>query len=214
MKDPVHLVNRYFQALAPLGVINDGRGLDYFYGENTLNPITEKPYIAYGIGGTYPTKKMPATEIIRHFNSLPFPLVLLGGKTEENDAAFIKQALQDRCINMVNRCDLHTTGKILEEAAYVISHDTATMHMAAAFRKRILSIWGATAPGLGMTPYLPKQFSAYSVLLEKEGLRCHPCSKLGHAKCPKGHFKCMTALEPERVQRTIETWINTEESQA
>jgi hypothetical protein len=22
-------------------------------------------------------------------------------------------------------------------------------------------------------------------------LRCRPCSKIGYAKCPKGHFRCM-----------------------
>lgn len=203
MKEPVHLVDRYLQALQPLGIEDDGEGLDYFYGENLENPIPMKDYIAYGIGGTYHTKKMPATQIIRHFANLPLPLVLLGGKTEESDAQIIKDAIGDRCINMVNRCDLHTTGKILDDAEYVISHDTATLHMAAAFRKKILSIWGATAPELGMTPYLPKQFSQNSVLLEKENLACHPCSKLGNTKCPKGHFKCMTELDEEYVQEKI-----------
>ncbi len=212
MKEPIHLVDRYYDAIGSLGIINDGQGLDYFYGKSTQNPIQEHPYIAYGIGGTYHTKKMPATEILRHFNRLPFPLVLLGGKTEEDEARIIEETMKDRCINMVNRCDLHTTGKILDDAEYVISHDTATMHMAAAFGKRILSVWGATAPELGMTPYLPPQLKSHSIFLEKDNLRCHPCSKLGHARCPRGHFKCMTAMDPEFVQRKIDIWLNKSES--
>jgi ADP-heptose:LPS heptosyltransferase len=104
---------------------------------------------------------------------------------------------------MVNQCDLHTTARILEDASYVISHDTATMHIAAAFRKKILSVWGATAPGLGMYPYLPKAFEKYSVIVEKENLSCHPCSKLGNDKCPKGHFKCLTTLDQEKVMQKI-----------
>ncbi|SRR5690554_1994694 len=208
MRDPVHLVDRYLEALKPLGIEDDGEGLDYFYSDTTQNPLPVNHYIAYGIGGTYRTKKMPAQEIIQHFSSLPLPLVLLGGKTEEKDALIIEKALGDRCINMVNRCDLHTTGKILHDADYVISHDTATMHMAAAFRKKILSIWGATAPELGMTPYLPQQFSQNSVILEYENLSCHPCSKLGNEKCPKGHFKCMTALDPAHVNQKIEQLLN------
>ncbi len=203
MREPRHLVDRYLAALAPLEIQDDGEGLDYFYGFQTTNPLGITNYISYGIGGTYTTKKMPADQIIRHFGNLPLPLVLLGGKTEVEDARVIESALRDRCINMVNRCDLHTTGKILDDSDYVISHDTATMHMAAAFRKKILSIWGATAPELGMTPYLPKQFQENSVLLEKENLSCHPCSKLGNNKCPKGHFKCLTALDEEKVQAKI-----------
>lgn len=207
-KEPRHLVDRYVEGLAPFNIENDGEGLDYFYGPNVVNPVKEERYIAYGIGGTYFTKKMPAEHIIRHFNHLPYPLVLLGGHSETEAASMIEQGLGDRCINLVNQCDLHTTGKILEEAEFVISHDTATMHMAAAFRKKILSVWGATAPQLGMTPYLPKQIEKYSIFLEKENLSCHPCSKLGHNKCPKGHFKCLTTLEQEKVNQKINKILN------
>lgn len=208
MKEPRHLVDRYLESLSSLGIKDDGEGLDYFYVPNTLNPLSVGPYIAYGIGGTYTTKKMPAEHIIRHFGELPLTLVLLGGKTEEKAAEIIKSQLGERCINMVNQCDLHTTAKILEDASYVISHDTATMHIAAAFRKKILSVWGATSPGLGMHPYLPKQFKRHSVILEKENLSCHPCSKLGNDKCPKGHFKCLTALDQEKVIQKINELLN------
>ena len=203
IKEPRHLVDRYFAALEKIGIRNDEEGLDYFYDPEVTNPVPVFPYIAYGIGGTYHTKKMPAKHIIRHFSNLPHPLVLLGGKSEIEAAEEIEKSLGDRCINLVNRCNLHTTGKILEEAEWVISHDTATMHMAAAFRKKILSIWGATAPALGMTPYLPGSLNHQSVILEKENLSCHPCSKLGNQKCPRGHFKCMTTLDQEIVDQKI-----------
>lgn len=204
INEPRHLVDRYFAALQKIGIQNDGEGLDYFYGPETQNPVPVNSYIAYGIGGTYYTKKMPAEHIIRHFNDLPLPLVLLGGSTEAEAAQKIKSALGDRCINLVNKCNLHTTGKIIEDAEWVISHDTATMHMAAAFRKKILSIWGATAPPLGMTPYLPSELLHQSIILEKENLSCHPCSKLGNRKCPRGHFKCMTTLDQNKVIRKID----------
>lgn len=203
MREPRHLVDRYLNAIAPLGITDDGQGLDYFYGPATKNPVPFKNYIAYGIGGTYRTKKMPADQIVRHFSNLPLPLVLLGGKSETDASEYIQKHLGKHCVNMVNQCDLHTTGRILDDAKFVISHDTATMHMAAAFRKKILSVWGATAPELGMTPYLPKQFKENSVLLEKEDLPCHPCSKLGNAQCPKGHFKCLTDLKDEHVKIKI-----------
>ncbi|MNL72090.1 hypothetical protein D3C87_1973440 [compost metagenome] len=71
----------------------------------------------------------------------------------------------------------------------VFSHDTGLMHVAAAFRKKVYSIWGNTIPEFGMYPYR----TAFEKL-EVKGLDCRPCSKIGHSKCPKGHFKCMNDI--------------------
>jgi heptosyltransferase-2 len=68
----------------------------------------------------------------------------------------------------------------------VFTHDTGLMHIAAAFRKKIYSIWGNTIPEFGMYPYRTN-----FIIYEKKGLSCRPCSKIGYAACPKGHFKCM-----------------------
>ena len=62
------------------------------------------------------------------------------------------------------------------------------MHIAAALKKDIISLWGNTIPEFGMTPYLPGKNSK---ILEVKELPCRPCSKLGHKKCPKEHFLCM-----------------------
>ena len=35
----------------------------------------------------------------------------------------------------------------------VITHDTGMMHIAAAFKKKIYSVWGNTVPEFGMYPY-------------------------------------------------------------
>jgi len=60
------------------------------------------------------------------------------------------------------------------------------MHIGAAFQKKIYSIWGNTVPEFGMYPY-KTDFEVFEV----KGLDCRPCSKIGYAKCPRGHFKCM-----------------------
>ena len=64
---------------------------------------------------------------------------------------------------------------------------------AAAFRKRIVSLWGNTAPVFGMTPYLPDGVGE-SHIFEVQGLGCRPCSKIGFNQCPKSHFKCMQEI--------------------
>ena len=72
------------------------------------------------------------------------------------------------------------------------------MHVAAAFNKEIISIWGNTIPEFGMSPYMP-QTPNNSTIMEVKGLNCRPCSKLGFDKCPKGHFKCMNLIDEEEI---------------
>jgi len=66
------------------------------------------------------------------------------------------------------------------------------MHVASAFNKKIISVWGNTIPQFGMEPYLPNN---QNIILENNNLNCRPCSKLGYNKCPKGHFKCMEEID-------------------
>ena len=66
------------------------------------------------------------------------------------------------------------------------------MHIAAAFKKKILSVWGNTIPDFGMSPYMTHEKSK---IIQVEDLNCRPCSKIGFKKCPKKHFKCMQEID-------------------
>jgi ADP-heptose:LPS heptosyltransferase len=82
----------------------------------------------------------------------------------------------------------------------VLTNDTGLMHIAAAFRKKILSFWGNTIPEFGMSPYQP---DPVSVVLQVNGLKCRPCSKLGFDKCPKKHFRCMNDIPADEAVQWI-----------
>jgi ADP-heptose:LPS heptosyltransferase len=76
------------------------------------------------------------------------------------------------------------------------------MHIAAALKKPLISIWGNTVPEFGMYPY----YSAASIrkempydIFEIRGLNCRPCSKIGFNRCPERHFKCMEMISPEEI---------------
>ncbi|MDX5442486.1 MAG: glycosyl transferase, partial [Hymenobacteraceae bacterium] len=84
---------------------------------------------------------------------------------------------------------------LIKQAEVIFSHDTGLMHIAAAFGKKIYSIWGNTIPEFGMYPY-----KTDFVKLEVKGLSCRPCSKIGYNKCPKGHFKCMNDIDFSVIQ--------------
>ena len=96
---------------------------------------------------------------------------------------------------------------LVKRSRLIITHDTGLMHIAAAFSKPILSVWGNTVPEFGMYPYYganQKELSLHD-LYEVKRLYCRPCSKIGYRKCPLGHFKCMNKQDlPAIVRRTHE----------
>ncbi|MGZ3921722.1 MAG: glycosyltransferase family 9 protein, partial [Bacteroidia bacterium] len=92
---------------------------------------------------------------------------------------------------------LNQSASVIKQSSLVITSDTGLMHMAAAFNKRIISVWGNTIPEFGMSPYMPNPDNQ---IMEVKGLSCRPCSKLGYNKCPRGHFKCMNDIEVEAMR--------------
>ncbi|MEM6699004.1 MAG: glycosyltransferase family 9 protein, partial [Bacteroidota bacterium] len=92
------------------------------------------------------------------------------------------------------------SASVVRQAYKVITHDTGMMHIAAAFQKEILSVWGNTIPEFGMYPYYGSQKDR-NTTFEVNNLSCRPCSKIGHETCPKGHFKCMELQDTGAIAR-------------
>lgn len=205
----VHVVDRYFGAAKPLGVVNDDKGLDYFIPEKDevelewLPEPYRKGYVAYVIGGTKFTKVLPFEKMVELCDKINRPIILVGGKEDigigdqlekfyaksEKSAEFEEglKKLGKKAIvfNACGKFNLSQSASLVKQASYVFGHDTGLTHIAAAFNKVVFSIWGGTVPN-NFYPYGTKFY-----VLENSKLNCRPCSKSGSDKCPKGHFKCM-----------------------
>ena len=181
-----------------------------------LPPAFQRGYVAFAIGAQHATKRLPVERIIELCGLLRQPVVLLGGPTDESTGHVIELAFDEGAAasplpkpripenpyyfprapdpalaktliyNACGKFNLNQSASLVRQARLVVSHDTGLMHVAAAFQKEILSVWGNTVPEFGMYPYRT-EFRA----LQVEGLACRPCSKIGFAACPLGHFKCM-----------------------
>jgi ADP-heptose:LPS heptosyltransferase len=92
---------------------------------------------------------------------------------------------------------------LVKQAKLVVTNDTGLMHIAAAFFKPMISIWGNTVPELGMYPYLPGKEDLFTIA-QVENLSCRPCGKLGFSKCPKKHFKCMMQQDIEWMVEEVD----------
>jgi ADP-heptose:LPS heptosyltransferase len=186
-----HIVDRYLDTVSFLGVKNDGLGLDYFfngsYKLDELLPPSHQNYVGLVIGAQHATKRLPDNKLIEICKTLNQPLVLLGGKEDALRGEEIRAACGDYVFNGCGKYSLDESAFLVKNAKNIISHDTGLMHIAAAFNKPIVSVWGNTVPEFGMYPY---KVNAHTIM-EVEGLKCRPCSKIGYSKCPLGHFKCM-----------------------
>jgi ADP-heptose:LPS heptosyltransferase len=188
----VHIVDRYLDTVKFLGITNDNKGLDFFLSDADKVDLAESPkdYIAFVIGGQHATKILPTAKIISICKKLNKAVLLIGGPDDKARGDEISKAS-----GAINTCGDHSllqSAFLIKNSAYVISHDTGMMHIAAAFKKKIYSVWGNTIPEFGMYPYLSDKNSK---MIEVQDLSCRPCSKIGYDKCPKGHFKCMQEID-------------------
>jgi ADP-heptose:LPS heptosyltransferase len=132
------------------------------------------------------------------------PIVLLGGKEDKETSEKVKNALpQKTIIDYCGELSIRQSAFVVSKAKVVLTHDTGLMHIAAAFKKPIVSIWGNTIPEFGMYPYLPDQNDLYDCV-EVENLKCRPCSKIGFQSCPKKHFDCMKKQDEAKIISLIE----------
>ncbi|MBC7777055.1 MAG: glycosyltransferase family 9 protein [Phycisphaerae bacterium] len=200
-----HIVDRYMATVRHLGVVYDGEGLDYFIpkGENLDEiEIPSRPFTAFVLGATHATKRLPEEKIIEICRGTTQPIVLLGGKTEQDAGERIAKAAGSHVLNLCARLSLHQSACVVRESSKVITHDTGLMHIAAALQKPIISVWGSTVPKFGMWPFYPTGMNL-NTSIEVLGLGCRPCSKIGFDRCPKGHFKCMKEIEANRVSSHV-----------
>ena len=202
-----HIVDRYMETVSSFGIKYDGEGLDYFIPESehvdipALDASLSNGYVTFAIGGNYTTKKLPTEKIIEVCRQIKLPVVLIGGKEDEAESKKIASLVGDKVIDTCGRMSIHQSASIIKQTNHVISHDTGMMHIAAAFNKPIVSIWGNTIPEFGMTPFMKDP--SKSKIMQVPDLRCRPCSKLGHSKCPKKHFYCMTLLDSDEIANAV-----------
>jgi ADP-heptose:LPS heptosyltransferase len=205
----IHIVDRYFSALQKLKIHNDGKGLDHFIPSDEevdfsgMIPGGKKEYIAFSIGGKHNTKILPEEKIIALCKGIKGPVLLLGGSEDQERAERIANSAGNHVINFCGTFSINQSASLIRQTQLVITHDTGLMHIAAAFRKPIFSIWGNTIPAFGMYPYLPDELCSTSKTFEVKGLSCRPCSKIGFERCPKHHFRCMNDQDLNGIIKAI-----------
>ena len=167
------------------------------------------PVLAVCFGANHFTKRYPAERFASVISmvtaAMPVRVLLLGGKEDLSESEKILAALPESSRmsvrTLVGTTSLMQSAALLERSDVVLCNDTGLMHMASAFGKRLFVLFGSSAKEFGFLPWQ----TAFE-LFETEGLSCRPCSHIGRASCPEGHFRCMNDIKAERIaEKIIET---------
>lgn len=211
-----HIASSYIETLRGLNIDDDRMGLDFYIDENNKIfkkdlPISHRNgFYSFVMGAKHFTKRLPVKKIIELCDKINKPIILIGGKDEisnslkvENffksrntDYGNIARTLDKKTIiyNLCGKLSINQSASIIQASKAVYTNDTGFMHVAAAFKKRVIAIFGSTHPNLGFYPYKTNFF-----IYQNNKLSCRPCTKIGLSRCPLKHFKCMNEIKFEDV---------------
>lgn len=114
---------------------------------------------------------------------------ILGSSKDHAIAEQIKQATQQRAVNLAGKTKLEEAVDLLSLASVIVSNDSGLMHIGAALEKPLIALYGPTSASF--TPPLHKTSKVLSLKLD-----CQPCFQ---RTCPLKHHHCMRELKPSAV---------------
>ena len=205
----VHEVDRNLSFLKVFGIALAGKELPSLYpSEEDVAKVTtflfvnhigkEEPLIAVAPGSVWNTKRWPAERfagLVRMLVRGGKKVVLVGGGEDERLCREIAESAGGSGINVAaGKLSILQSAELIRRCRFIVTNDSAPMHLAVAMRTPVVAIFGATVPAFGFAPYGERD-----IVVETEGLTCRPCSIHGGDKCPIGTFECMWKISPETV---------------
>jgi heptosyltransferase-2 len=166
-------------------------------------------YIVVAPGAAHFTKQWPVDHYIDFLCLLQtehphLKIVLLGGKAEQPTSQYIREKISN-CIDLVGRTSFDESASIIAQSKCVVCNDSSIMHLGAALKKPVITMFGSTTERLGFFPY-----TTDFRVLENNDLKCRPCTHIGRDHCPKGHFLCMTSISGVNVYQSFNELVGDE----
>ncbi len=204
--------DRYIETAARYGIAPDTEGPRLYLTEE-IRKVAARKLSDAGVdpgvaltgccpGSRHFTKRWPTEQFSELASSLAANgavLLLFGGADDRETAAAIRSAAPANVHDLTGQLSLLETAAAMEHCRAVIANDSGLMHMATAMRRPVVALFGSTVREFGFFPY-----HSPAVVLETEGLRCRPCTHIGRASCPKGHFACMRSITALHVLEALE----------
>jgi heptosyltransferase-2 len=213
----VPVPERYLGTARSLGVQDDGEGLEVFVPEDVVVTVRAamsryrldryETVIGLAPSARHFTKRWPSERFVetavRCTKLFRAKVLLFGGKEDLEFCGDCAQmintaagaAVADSCAGILS---LREMAEALGYCTLVITNDTGIMHLAAARKRKVVAIFGSTVGEFGFFP-----FRTESIVVERKGLSCRPCSHIGLERCPEGHFRCMQDISVDEVVLSV-----------
>ncbi|MDR2093075.1 MAG: lipopolysaccharide heptosyltransferase II [Azoarcus sp.] len=164
---------------------------------------TARPAIAFMPGAEYgPAKQWPPVhyaELARLLAARGFQIWVLGAEKDGEAARPIADG-NPAVLDLTGRTLLGDAVDLLALAHAAVTNDSGLMHIAAALDVPLVAIFGSSSPE--HTPPLGQR-----IAIETLRLPCAPCFA---RRCPQGHTRCLTDIEPARILTALEPFIGEE----
>ncbi len=220
-KAVIPVTERYFETCEPFSVQDDNKGLEVFVPDQTIETISSfmskykleryKVVVGFAPAAKHATKRwLPeryielGTAIAKEYNAR---IIIFGGKEDETYCDDIAQMINMQtgthtAETLAGKLSLIETAAVLDYCNVVVSNDTGLMHLAQARGKKVVAIFGSTVKEFGFFP-----IASLSNVLEANEVECRPCSHIGRAECPKGHFLCMNSIQVDDVAKAVREFV-------
>jgi ADP-heptose:LPS heptosyltransferase len=126
-------------------------------------------------------------------------ILLFGGGPQENEQLKLLAGRYSHCD--IVHLDLASEIALIGKLKCMMSMDSANMHIAALAGIPVVSVWGATHPGMGFNAW--GQPSEHTVQVSESELPCRPCTVYGKGYCHRGDFACMERINYNMVYDVI-----------
>ncbi|MBN2498293.1 MAG: glycosyltransferase family 9 protein [Deltaproteobacteria bacterium] len=162
-----------------------------FYQRNRL--ADDARLVGMCIGSLWPTKRWPPVyfaSLAGFLSERNYHPVMFGGPEEQGIARQIEPMAKGSLLSCVGN-SLVESAAMLECCEMVVGGDTGLTHMARALGVKTVIIYGPTDPRMHYFGDGCKVLTAH--------VKCRPCSRHGHMRCPERHHDCMRLVSPEKV---------------
>lgn len=196
-----HTVLRYCDVFRKLGFVLDDPAPAVH--RERPNPFGEKHGVWVGFapfsahrGKTYPDGQ--SRELVRMLSERYDRVFIHGGGGGEQVFAEEMERAYPNVTALYGKVRFAGEMDLIANLDCVVSMDSLVMHLASLVATPVVSVWGATHPGLGFLGYGVSQEG----ILQAD-MACRPCSVFGNKPCRYGDYRCLKAVTPEMVAERV-----------
>jgi heptosyltransferase-1 len=205
----IHAIDRYLWVAPLLGLDDDPPDGRIYLSPDTENAVEQllgrdsvRNIAALVPGTRWETKHWDPdrfAEVGRWLRAQGFDVVILGTQDDQLRCEKIA-ALCGGSLNLCGKTTLGELAGILKRSAVCLTNDSGSMHLAVAFGRPVVSVFGPTNP-LHIGPYGRPE------AVVRSELPCSPCNFRLLAQCPHGHA-CMKRVTVSDVICRVEAILN------